>query len=233
MSKYSPDSSTLQSKFGFQDEDLKTQKHDEIILWLDENMKEIVYKILDIKEEEWDSILVNNLIQEATNHMNERVSAVKESIKKFSKFLTETEGSNFDYYTDLIERHKAELSQLESWQLQSPSSKIPTIKTTWEHPVKNGNFLIGFVDMFVSISIPYHLELRNEMSFLPYWDIKDTKKIIIFEVKSVIPSLGEVIRQIRMYEAFVSQAKFIVVSPDNRFESALKSQGIGFIKYEP
>lgn len=228
MSKYAPDSNTLQSKFGFRDEDLKTPKHDEIILWLDENMKNIVYKILDIKEGEWDSALVESLTQKATSHVNERILWVKESIRKSS----ESTIRNTYYLTSLIERNKEELSKLEAWQHLAPSSKIPTIKTTWEYPIKNGNFLIGFVDMLVNVSIPCNLQLRIENAFLPYWDISKSQKIIIFEAKSTVPSLGEVVRQIRMYEAFIPQAKFIIVSPDNRFEAALKSQGIGFVKYE-
>lgn len=146
MSKYAPDSNTLQSKFGFQDEDLKTPKHDEIMLWLDNHLENIISKLED-----------------------------------------------GEFYI---------------------SHKI------WEQPIVTGhnNFTIGFVDMYVIATD------KNTLRDLGY----------CFEVKSSIPSLGEVIRQIRMYEQHCqSNPKFVVVSPDNRFEPALKSQGIGFVKYEP
>jgi hypothetical protein len=53
-----------------------------------------------------------------------------------------------------------------------------------------------------------------------------------FEVKTTIPSLGELIRQIRLYQSYVNGTWFVVCG-DNKFESQLKNQGIGFIQYIP
>jgi hypothetical protein len=52
----------------------------------------------------------------------------------------------------------------------------------------------------------------------------------MIEVKPEIRSLGEVIRQIRMYESHCPDAKFYICCPDPRFKPALESQGIGFIQ---
>lgn len=42
--------------------------------------------------------------------------------------------------------------------------------------------------------------------------------------------MGELIRQVRMYQEYV-QGKWFVVSPDGKFKDQLATQGISFIKY--
>ena len=53
---------------------------------------------------------------------------------------------------------------------------------------------------------------------------------IAIEIKTAIPSLGELVRQIRMYQTYL-KVKFIIVCPDDRFAEPLRSQGIHFYKY--
>jgi hypothetical protein len=59
-----------------------------------------------------------------------------------------------------------------------------------------------------------------------------TQHKVFFEVKTTIPSLGELIRQIRMYQEY-ENGIWVVVSPDDTHSSRLEKQGIKFIKYEP
>ncbi|MHA2265228.1 MAG: hypothetical protein ACXAEN_22770 [Candidatus Thorarchaeota archaeon] len=80
--------------------------------------------------------------------------------------------------------------------------------TIWEQPIMSGKYCIGFIDMW----------------------IPDYR--ICIEVKTEIPSVGELIRQIAMYKQYtISQPFFAVVSPNDRFASVLESQGILFYKY--
>lgn len=58
---------------------------------------------------------------------------------------------------------------------------------------------------------------------------------LMFEVKTSIKSIGEVIRQIQLYKTYFQIYtnriyEFIIVSPDDRYIDILKSQGIGFLK---
>lgn len=142
-----PKGQTLQQRFGFQDSDLTTPQHDEMMLWLDENI---------------DTVL--------------------------SEFL-----------------------------------KKPTTakQVLWECPVRTGGgYLIGFADMFV---------------------LTDDGNFVCIEVKTKIPSLGELIRQINMYRerhnrignVSASEAYFVIVAPDDRFAPLLEKQGIGYVKYQP
>lgn len=177
---------TLRQRFGFMDEDNKTQKHDEIMLWLDKGVQNII-----------DSLFNKNWSQE-----------------------TRTWGqSQVDYYND---RHR------DSREMPPfPPRNFPVLKKDWEYVLKNkSKDPIGFIDMVVEIHYP-HLTL-NERDWR--WDLIDNSIRVCFEVKSAISSLGELIRQVRMYQSYFDTT-YIVVSPDDRFAGTLKEQGIQFIKY--
>lgn len=81
------------------------------------------------------------------------------------------------------------------------------LRVELEHAIFDGKFVIGFIDAFC-----------NQHS-------------IGVEVKSKMPTLGELIRQIHFYSKYKSISKWIVVSPDDRYASLLKDQGIYFYKY--
>jgi hypothetical protein len=55
-------------------------------------------------------------------------------------------------------------------------------------------------------------------------------EFIAFEVKSFIPSLGDVIRQVRHYQAHLP-ITYVIVSPDVRFRSQIEAQGVRFLEY--
>src|SRR5262245_64184354 len=92
-------------------------------------------------------------------------------------------------------------------------------------------YTIGFVDMVVTYTA-HRLEWTwaDEMTTVWRW-VKETRTVGI-EVKSAIPSLGEVIRQIRVYQEHV-EYPFHVLCPDDRFAEPLRGQGIGFLTYAP
>ena len=77
-----------------------------------------------------------------------------------------------------------------------------------EHAIMDGKYIVGFIDVFCS------------------------KYSIGVEVKTSIPVLGELIRQIHFYAKYSSGTKWIVVSPDDRYASFLTDQKIHFFKYQ-
>jgi len=98
---------------------------------------------------------------------------------------------------------------------------------TWEYPITEAKYyqgiksqyMIGFADMYVVTKD----RLNNNGC-----------RIVFFEVKSVIPSPGELIRQVNRYRTYIeanphtAEHIFVVVSPDARYADVLKSQGIEF-----
>jgi hypothetical protein len=64
------------------------------------------------------------------------------------------------------------------------------------------------------------------------WELDTRQGDVFFEVKVQIPSVSEVIRQVRYYES-VASGVFYIVSPDTRAAQVILDQGIGFIPYAP
>lgn len=181
--------STLQARLGFNDPDLKTQAHDLIMLWLDQNMKEVFRPFIE---------------------------ALKKSDRRIGCYPSQV---------------PAELPPI-------PDGMTSSIwaKKTWEYPVQRGYdsrnlYTVGFVDMCIKIynRLPV-LHANNGV----HWELEDDYITSFYiEVKSKIPSLGEVIRQIRLYESYLPKGWFFVVSPDDRFRSAIEDQDIKFIAVPP
>ena len=95
---------------------------------------------------------------------------------------------------------------------------LDKISTTWERPILSGKYMVGFADLQVSTRWRIDGPGRFYMDSLSFW----------FEVKPVIRSVGEVIRQIRMYQEY-TEGEWFVVSPDTRWADVLAAQNIGFV----
>ena len=101
----------------------------------------------------------------------------------------------------------------------------PTFRlvTEWEVPVMNRNngYVHGFLDMRVEVWVADDGD--------GYWNR------FHIEVKSTIPSLGELVRQLKLYQQYLGPqpGQFIIVSPDVRYAAKLRELGFGFIEYVP
>jgi hypothetical protein len=107
------------------------------------------------------------------------------------------------------------------------------IKKVWEYPVLNGSYTVGFCDMYVEVKASW--EGKNIVFSSSSKQISEAETVYVelplyFEVKSSIPSLGELLRQIRMYESYTQDGQWFVVSPDTRFRTVIEGQNIGFIE---
>ena len=100
------------------------------------------------------------------------------------------------------------------------------LSNEWEYEVfahsYNSKYIVGFVDVAVKF------EKDNDKR---EWD--DERPRVFFEVKTKIPSIGELIRQLKVYKTHLSHKKqaFVVVSPDDSCADILKQQGFFFYKY--
>jgi len=106
----------------------------------------------------------------------------------------------------------------------SPGNTMEITSRRLEYPIKqttgNWSSVVGYVDLLVSGKIT-----NQEGS-------KDFTAAI--EIKSEIPCLGDLVRQInfyRQYDLFMSTT-WIVISPDDRYQKVLKEQAIYFFKYK-
>lgn len=103
------------------------------------------------------------------------------------------------------------------------------ITNKWEHQVMfvNGNYkmVVGYIDIFVRVQGKFYFKDTNKY--------EDFTKNVLIEIKTQIPSLGELIRQMRAYQAYENGlTDYLIVSPDDRHLKILNEQGFEFYKYK-
>ena len=198
-----PKARTIQQRFGFMDDDLKSASHDDIMIWLDCAIDDMLAQLVGY-DDVW-GLNEFEFIYQDNNYpkWGSREKPFPDKQKVFnSLFLPDK--------PPLVVTHKV-----------------------WEQPISTetqragqSKYVVGFADMLITYKpaqLIYDLDSEELTIFNSYYE-----KRVFFEVKSFIPSLGELIRQIRMYQQYVS-GEWFVVSPDNKFKNQLKTQGIGFV----
>ena len=77
-----------------------------------------------------------------------------------------------------------------------------------------------------------HLYARAKIGELPGDIVKEPKNTekVLFEVKSAIRSLGELLRELRFYKQHAGDTKIVVVCHDDTFAHIIKEQGFFFHK---
>ena len=247
-----PKAQTLQQRFGFADKDLTTPKHDEIMVWLDANLEKVIKelwrwepiteeRITHAREKAQEAICEErvkrqkNLTDAQANLETARREYQEESLKYRRKFPDSTrEYSTWqvDNARDKVVNCTKDLQEALDWNGLGPIPAFDTIRiesNIWEYAIatsNNSKFIVGFIDL---LAVGYLSNLGVDLSGLPKWARADKGFKMLFEVKSSIPSLGEAIRQIRMYQTHIGGI-YVIVSPDDRFADALRAQGIEFYK---
>lgn len=238
---------SLQNSFGFPDADLGRPSHDQIMLWLS--------KIAPTMLATWlgpmgnlSKSKIDVMHQKLQKNRSERIASVKQEIERVK--------CNEQYrndYSNKIARLSSILQELETLDITPPvSMPAPKIEGTpiWEHPITNSgyggkSFVIGFVDLLVRYQRPYlDLDPGSLHGQIFYDWIRSEEPLIkpsyicwksgnaYFEVKTEIPSLGELLRQIQLYRTYF-HGDWFVVSPDTRYIETLAEQNVGFIEYKP
>jgi len=117
--------------------------------------------------------------------------------------------------------------------MKNRSTPYELTPAKWEHQViyygsKTYKVVVGFVDIYVGVKGIFHFKMSNSDDTYA----EERTKPIYIEVKTEIPSLGELIRQMRAYQAYHDNfADYIIVSPDDRHKKILEEQGFHFYKY--
>ena len=87
----------------------------------------------------------------------------------------------------------------------------------------------------------YLCQAAHQGGMIGFVDLMANKgrQTILFEAKIAIDSLGELFRQVRMYQegylgrAEVRQMPFVIVCPDDSNADIIRQEGLHFLKYEP
>lgn len=221
-----PKAQTMAQRFGFADPDLTTPKHDAIMMWLDGETTNIA----NLNNPGW-SI----------------VAQVNYSLSSTPSYTPRTP----DDIAEKAQRHAEKIKPQILAKLALPENPLPLIKNTWELPIVDRTYTIGFCDMYTTWAFPHIVCEFNVVGISNTeraWEIEHTWEYAgssvckptyfdggnqaFFEIKPSIPSLGEVIRQIRMYQTYTRGLidAWWIVSPDIRFKAQIEAQGIKFLE---
>lgn len=219
---------TIIEKHGFRDPELKTKAHDDLVLEVYSNP--IKYLSTAWPNSEWDW----NTVQQQ-QHVTEIQERVRESIDFTAKQKKEGNTKFSDVDVDSIKVPEIpEYKEAEVYQKQL------------EHPIKDRNWIIGFVDLVFHTKVPVikpSKSLYDPRKEPSVYTIRKTPIItcecvfetFCVEVKTKIPSVGELLRQINMYRSYpldthTSKVQWVVACPDDTYREVLDEQGVGFIK---
>ena len=108
--------------------------------------------------------------------------------------------------------------------------RCPQFSIRLESPIMDRTFIVGFVDAIITVASPCLRCYADDHRPAYHWDWSKAAEFYV-EVKPSIPSFGEVLRQIRHYQAYCGSATMLVCSPDIRFKTHIEQQDIGFIVY--
>lgn len=199
----------MSTKNRFKDPDLHTPAHDAIMLWLEENAREIMFrhfemdKLIDEARQKVEAFRKSNsLTEEKSPDFDAAMSSSIDSLDVLVKWEVPVSFHGGQRYIDML---------IEGTLALPLSGMDPVEKNIEVEPVNRW-------DSGKRKVIEYEIYLGRYLN----------KFKIACEVKSTIRSVGELIRQLRQYES--PDVLVAVVSPDDRFRDVIESQGFIFIK---
>lgn len=100
--------------------------------------------------------------------------------------------------------------------------------------------IVGYADLLIQTEVPRIVPKYKAVAtkfgdrvfdgFQLIWSRERGAPCILVEAKSVLPTVGELMRQIQLYRTAFG-GKFVVVSPDDDYAKILTEQGVTFVKY--
>jgi hypothetical protein len=163
---------TLQTRFGFADEELKTPRHDALMLWLDKNIESLVNKLF---RNDLTSEVIEKLQAEAIENLKtvvtDRTRVLRHFVNQAEYYEKKESPSSADKeslksYRKKIEEENKKINLITTWKTFKTIPETPDVsilEKKWELPVttqaqyNNGNsskYTVGFVDMSVQFAVP-------------------------------------------------------------------------------
>ena len=254
MSRPNPKLQTLMQRFGYHDPDLTTPAHDHLIFWVKEHIQEILTDFYPLPA--WTASTIETQRAKAKERIAARIELLKkwkEDDRKTRKSFSASEYSSDKEHGEKIRNHLPIYDQEIARLKQLPDLLEPPVATIEvrqgmrdEYPVAMGdrnNSIVGFLDILVHCHIPVSLGIAGgkapEYDYKrdiadwsdPRWSIGYTERVLGFEIKTAIPSYGELMRQVNTYRRYF-HGEFVVVSPDVGFAEQIKAQGVRFVAYQ-
>ena len=226
-----PKAQTHIQQLGFFDTDLNSSTHDNIMIWLQENIGQVLNNLYYNPIERWE--------------IERMVNSTKENLQSLLPSLIRQTNSR------KLEEHQELITALQEWTGKEILEKaivrppITSHSVKWEMTVERegrrvgDKYTLGFIDMradyaitnYLIKGIPLGVNQQQEIEAyrVPHLHSYIDSGEVFFEVKTKIPSVGALLRQINFYKSY-KPGKYVVVCPDDRHKELLASQNVGFVK---
>jgi len=232
---------TLAEKLAFNDPDRSTPVHDDICLWLDGRLRDEKFLFRLIGGSGWNAGYVSSVVETYRTAQLERLVEpyipTHERVQKNREWVWEpvTPERVLELRVAQEPVFRMVVAAKQRWKDWEPPEldgpRVYPASVRWELAIGNERWVSGFIDVEASFEVEYNISLESDkVDEPPDWIVRRSTRTYAFEVKSTIPSLGELIRQIRYYE-HKHRATYYVVAPDASHVTTLTAQGIGFVEY--
>jgi hypothetical protein len=258
-------SRTLIEQLGFQDPDLRSPAHDALVLWIAEHIQEWAEIAFDPRKDLVKCQKQARAGLEKQFSLEKQFKCLEGHIQAELEELHKTEPqqicgvsvcetdqqvqARLTQHRSLLRKHTQAALAIEA--LQNSNLSLPDappgpiqIKTQLEVPIKTSReFIVGYVDVVAQVRYPelfvsnlaWRYRQINGTDGTLALAFRDEYMSVYLEAKPTIPSLGELLRQIRTYQEYVPkqysssvESRFVVVSPDVRYRKAIEDQGVEF-----
>lgn len=253
MGKQSPKYQTIMQRHGLADPDLKTPGHDQILFWLKENMLEAVRGIVPTPRNSAPAAL-EGMREEIKAKIQRRLSELGERRRNEEALIADEKSTpngarrvERDWAPTLREfdQEMARLAALPA--LGEPELPLAEVGRIYdERPISTGDradIVVGFLDTVVDVKLPIEIQIgggRKPDSYErarkfedwsdPRWYVDVAGWQFGFEIKTSIPSYGELMRQVNLYRKYF-RGIVAVVAPPTRFAAAIREQGVPVVEY--
>ncbi|OEZ54226.1 hypothetical protein [Duganella sp. HH105] len=196
-------------QLGFWDSDVSAPKHDEITMWAFERAEDLAKRYVKFRGEAW---------------FEKHSCAVGEQwpIDWVKRLHNEFPG---------LEEPPAKRSKL---VVRREIEAVLREREPEYHPrqIPRNQRILGYADVLLHC-VGERLSASKLVSSSepPGWDVYDSDFRIVVEVKSVLPTLGELMRQLNLYRQ--SCRHIVLIAPDDRYADVLAEQEVLFVKYQP
>jgi len=244
---------TLLSRLGFNDEDSKRPEHDKIVSWMREEIDGLLLSLFPTQPPDLDQLrrIAFGASVDQGVALNAQVKQAEEQLVKYEQQPSTPMELRHGHRSEDIARTIEKLEQLRrdqkdslTWdQLGDPPAAADKLIIRSKQREKTlvaerTKMVVGFLDLQVVADIPAALTVKTKsypagyqsgIPTRPAWYWSREPRCLNFEIKTAIPNLGELLRQINVYREY-ERGHYYVVCPNEAFVEELKQENIGFIK---
>lgn len=230
---------------------MPTPKHDDMLLFFEENREKIIkFLISRVKEKTDINILVSNFdgkkheyidwSTEKIGEQNIRDANNEHCIYKLPKGC-EKAGDEYyrirRYYGEKDTVFSTKQGKLKEFSFDNSNREISNIEWLPEYTIKSRSYYIGSIDLLVAISLndKTNLNIENNWTWKDF-DIGKMKYVFITEFKPTIKSFSETMRQVNVYNSYFGHTKeqktiiyIFTYSDISKWKETFAKQGIHLI----